>query len=244
MKNIRTYLAALCAVVFFGGSFLLNGIVASKAATTTTDKPAFTVVNTTANPVPVAAQGTTSVTGTVSVNFPGSIGVSNFPSLQSVAVNNFPNTQRVAVSNFPNSQKVSVSNLPNTQAVGPAGTPVFLQAILPAFGHIRLPLTQIRAGSPALNGRLAIGSITATAQNGSGDDAIDVYLLTTDCNGNDLERLNLLEIKRGSTSHLGFPTPQLTPSGGARNRFCVEADVYPNSGDSTIVYVTLAGSLR
>jgi hypothetical protein len=243
MKNIRTYLAAACAVTFFAGSFLLNGIYTSRAATTT-DKPEVTVVNTTANPVPIVAQGTTNVSGTVSANIPGSIAVSNFPGLQSVAVSNFPNTQRVAVTNFPNQQQVTVSNFPQTQAVGPAGTPVVLQAILPAFGHIRLPLSPIGAGSGALSGRLAIGSITATAQNADGDNAIDVFLLTTDCNGNDLERLNLIEIKRGSTSHISFPTPQLTPFSGARNRFCVEADVYPNSGDSTIVYVTLAGSLR
>ena len=87
-------------IIFLSGS-------SSSAATAIKD---VLVVNTQSNPVPVAAQGATTVTGTVAVsNFPGSFAVSNFPSSQNVEVTNFPNTQRVSVSNFPDTQSVLVS---------------------------------------------------------------------------------------------------------------------------------------
>ncbi len=241
MKDIKIYLLVLGALASSAVSFLLNGSRASNAQAP--DKNVV-VVNTPSNPAPVAMQGITNVAGTVSLtNSPASVAVSNFPSLQHVAVTNFPNPQRVSVSNFPHTQTVSVSNLPGTQSVVPAGTPTVLRTLAPVFGHVRLPL--FGNGSVAnLSGQLAIGSITTSAQAGSGDSAIDVFLLTTDCAGNELERLNLIEINRGSTRHVNFPTPQLAPSDGPRNRFCVEADIYPNSGSATTIYITLAGSLR
>jgi hypothetical protein len=66
MKNIRAYLAAACAVVFFAGAFLLNGVSASNAAATNA-KTDVIVVNTTDSPIPVVAQGTTNIAGSVSV---------------------------------------------------------------------------------------------------------------------------------------------------------------------------------
>jgi hypothetical protein len=242
MKNIKTYMVALAGLAISIGSFLLNRPSTSTAAATTDNT---FVVNTTSNPVPVAVQGTTNVTGSVDVaNLPGNIRVSNFPSLQPVTVNNFPNTQRVSVSNLPDTQAVNVSNFPDTQAVKPAGMPAVLEAFVPAFGHIQLPLLMKGATSPDLSGRLAIGSVTASARGGSNGSAIDVFLISTDCAGHELERLNLIEVNRGSTNHLDFPTPQMVLSDGARNQFCIEADVYPNSGDATTIYITLAGSLR
>ena len=243
MRKAKNYLLALGVMVVSAGSILLHrsSILSAEAATDN----GVVVVNTQSDPVPVAVQGTTNVSGSVSMaNLPANVRVSNFPSLQPVAVNNFPDTQRVSISNFPDTQAASVSNFPDVQAVRPAGAPAVLEALIPAFNHIRLPLIMKGASSPDLNGRLAIGSITTSARGGSDGSAIDVFLLATDCDGNDLERISLIEVHRAATNHIDFPTPQLVPSDGPRNRFCVEADVYPNSGDATTIYITLAGSLR
>jgi len=242
MRNIKIYIVALAALAVSIGSFLLNRPSTSSAAATADNA---LVVNTTSDPVPVAVQGTTSVTGSIDMaNLPGNIRVSNFPSLQPVTVDNFPNTQRVSVSNFPDVQAAHVSNFPDTQAVKPAGMPAVLEAVIPAFGSIRVPLIMKGANGPALHDRLAIGSITTTARGGSNGRAIDVFLEATDCNGTEIERLNLIELGRGTTNHLDFPTPQLVPSDRTLDPFCIEADVVPNSGDATTIYMTLTGSLR
>ena len=44
------------------------------------DKPTVTVVNTTTNPVPVVQQGTTTVSGSVSISGTPTVNVANFPS--------------------------------------------------------------------------------------------------------------------------------------------------------------------
>src|SRR5438270_5748220 len=162
MKNVRFYLTVLCSVAILAMSILLSAFESSHAASTTSDKPSFTVVNTTANPVPVAAQGTTSIAGTVSVsNFPSSFAVSNFPNLQAVDVTNFPSVQPVSVTNFPDTQSVSISNFPDTQPVVPAGTPITLQnysAIYNGDLH-RMGLVAgglPRDGATPLSGQLAI----------------------------------------------------------------------------------------
>ena len=73
MKNIRLYLLAVSALVVSVGSFLLSGVGASTASASDKD---VIVVNTTSNPVPVVPQGSTAVTGTVSVsNFPEAVAI-------------------------------------------------------------------------------------------------------------------------------------------------------------------------
>jgi len=243
MNNVKIYLLALCALTASVSPFLFSRSGTFAAAAAAIDN--VVVANLPSSPVPVTEQGTTNVSGSVDVeNLPSSVRVSNFPGLQPVRVNNFPDDQRVSISNFPDTQAVNVSNFPDTQAIKPAGMPAVLEAIIPAFGQIRLPLIMKGASGPALHGRLAIGSITTTARGDSHGRAIDVFLEATDCNGNEIERLNLIEVRRGTTNHLDFPTPQLVPSDRTLDPFCIEADVVPNSGDATTIYLTLAGSLR
>ncbi len=248
MKNIRIYLLVLCTVTFAIVSFLLSGSPSS-AATAGKD---VVVINTQSNPVPVAAQGATTVTGTVAVsNFPGSFAVSNFPNSQRVEVTNFPNTQHVSVSNFPDTQSVLVSNFPDAQEVKPVGTPITLRNDSGIYNSRtrRFPLTTDGLGGPnatPLNGRLAIGSITVTGLGTDQEDRAFVDLMMTDCSGNDIERLNEVSIIAGETVHVDYPTPQLTPSDGPSNRFCVSV-IVNNEQDfpgRVPVYVTLVGNLR
>jgi hypothetical protein len=71
MKNFRIYMLVVVALAISIISFLLSGANVSKAASSDKD---VTVVNTASNPVPVSPQGTTTVTGTVSIsNLPNSI---------------------------------------------------------------------------------------------------------------------------------------------------------------------------
>ena len=254
MKNTRLYLTIFCSVAIFAISLLLSAFGSSQAAATT-DKPTVTVVNTTANPVPVDAQGTINVTGTVSVsNFPSSFAISNFPSLQAVDVTNFPSTQQVSVSNFPDTQSVSVSNFPDSQPVVPAGTPITLRNYSGIYnGDVhRMGLVTDglpRDGATPLSGQLAIGSITFTAFTVD-EHKPQINLYTTDCEGNDLELLNQVTLaagSNGSTVHIDYPTPQLTPWNGPRNRFCIAAVIlndHADSGATAPFNVTLVGSLR
>ncbi len=249
MKNIRIYLLALCALALSTGSILVGG---SSASTTAAPDKDVVVVNTSSNPVPVTAQGTTNIAGTVSVsNFPGSIAVSNFPSLQPVTVTNFPNTQPVTISNFPETQAVSVSNFPNEQAVTPVGTPITLRNYSGIYnGDLhRMGLTTEGlggAGATPLSGQLAIGSITVTALS-LDNHKPEIDLLATDCAGNDLERIGMVQLVEGSTVHLDFPTPQLTPSDGPRQRFCIAAVIFNDhhdSGAEAPFNVTVVGNMR
>jgi len=234
--------------MFAAVSFFLSGSSSSAAASKDV-----VVVNTQANPVPVAAQGTTAVAGSVSVsNFPASFAVSNFPNSQQVEVANFPNTQRVSVANFPDTQSVLVSNFPDAQEVKPAGTPITLRNDSGIYNGMtrRFPLTTDGLGGPnatPLNGRLAIGSITVTALwDGRDDDRAFVDLMMTDCSGNDIERLNEVQVISGETVHVDYPTPQLTPWDGPSNHFCI-AVIVNNEQDfpgRLPVYVTLVGNLR
>jgi len=248
MKNIRIYLLVLCSVVFTTVSFFLSG-ASSSAATAIKD---VLVVNTQSNPVPVTAQGATTVTGTVAVsNFPGSFAVSNFPSSQNVEVTNFPNTQRVSVSNFPDTQSVLISNFPNVQEVKPSGTPITLRNFSGIYNshQRRIPLTTDGLGgsnATVLNGRLAIGSITVTALSSQDPNTPFVDLMMTDCAGNDLERLNMVSLVEGSTVHIDYPTPQLTPWDGPSDHFCLAA-IISNDDDvltNAEVNVTVVGNLR
>ncbi len=254
MKNFRLYLTILCSIAIFVVSLLLSAFGSSQAATTT-DKPSVTVVNTTANPVPVAVQGTTNVAGTISVsNFPSSFAVSNFPNLQAVDVTNFPNTQQVSVSNFPDTQAVAVSNFPDMQPVVPAGAPITLRnysAIYNGDVH-RMGLVTDglpRDGASPLSGQLAIGSITFSAFTVD-EHKPQINLYATDCEGNDLEQISSVVLAagaNGSTVHLDFPTPQLTPWDGAHNRFCIAAVIFNDHADSGAeapFNVTVVGSLR
>jgi hypothetical protein len=223
MKNLRLYLTILCSIAIFVVSLLLSAFGSSQAATTT-DKPSVTVVNTTANPVPVAVQGTTNVAGTISVS-------------------NFPDTQAVAVSNFP-----------DMQPVVPAGAPITLRnysAIYNGDVH-RMGLVTDglpRDGASPLSGQLAIGSITFSAFTVD-EHKPQINLYATDCEGNDLEQISSVVLAagaNGSTVHLDFPTPQLTPWDGPHNRFCIAAVIFNDHADSGATApfnVTVAGSLR
>ena len=77
MKNIRSYLLVLCALTIFGVSFLLYGAGYSRAAS---DKDVV-VVNTSSNPVPVSAQGTTNIAGSVSVSNTPNVNIANSPTV-------------------------------------------------------------------------------------------------------------------------------------------------------------------
>jgi len=79
MKNMRIYLIALCALALSGGSILLSGSPASRAQSGGKD---VVVTNTTANPVPVAVQGTANIAGSVSVSNTPSVNVANSPTVQ------------------------------------------------------------------------------------------------------------------------------------------------------------------
>jgi len=103
---------------------LLTAISVSSTRTRGAAAPSQTsnvlVVNSANQPVPTAAQGTTTVAG--------SVAVSNFPATQpvsgSVAVSNFPTSQDVTVSNFPATQSVAVSGTPTVTVGNAPGSPI------------------------------------------------------------------------------------------------------------------------
>ena len=96
------------------GTIALFPIIAHGAPQTPPSAPV-TVVNTTANPLPVTAPNPLPVTGTVNV---GNLGATTLP----VSVTNFPATQpvngTVNVGNFPSVQQVSVTNASTAPVLG------------------------------------------------------------------------------------------------------------------------------
>jgi hypothetical protein len=78
MKAIRIYLIVFCALGLSGGSLLLSAAPSTNAIT---DKDVV-ITNTTANPVPVAIQGTASVTGNVNVANMPNVKIANSPTVQ------------------------------------------------------------------------------------------------------------------------------------------------------------------
>jgi hypothetical protein len=111
MKNIRIYLVALCALVLSAGSFLLNGATSSIAAPSDKD---VVVTNTASNPVPVQAQGTTNVSGNISISNTPSVSIANTPTVNAQEFGSW----NVNISNTPtvhldSSTPVNVRNVDN-----------------------------------------------------------------------------------------------------------------------------------
>jgi len=134
--------------------------------------------------------------------------------------------------------------------VKPSGTPITLRNFSGIYnGHLhRMPLSADGLGgnATALSGRLAIGSITVTALSSPDPNTPFVDLMMTDCAGNDLERLNQVSIVEGSTVHIDYPTPQLTPWDGPRDHFCIAA-IINNDNDvisNAEINVTVVANLR
>ena len=95
MKNIRINAIAVLALALSGGSLLLSATPASQALS---DKDVF-VTNTTANPLPVAVQGTAAVTGNVNVANSPTVKVDSSTPL-AVRIVEEPYDVRVEVSNW------------------------------------------------------------------------------------------------------------------------------------------------
>ena len=81
MQRIKSYLLAAVGVAVLGVSFVLSAAHTSNAAP---GPESVTVVNTSANPVPTLAQGTTNIAGTVQAAQSGSwnVGISGTPTFQ------------------------------------------------------------------------------------------------------------------------------------------------------------------
>jgi len=82
MTGIKSYFLATVGVGVLGGSFVLSSAYTSNAAPPGTQD--VRVVNTTTNPVPTLAQGTTNIAGTVQAAQSGSwnVGISGTPTFQ------------------------------------------------------------------------------------------------------------------------------------------------------------------
>ena len=83
MKGIKSYFLTAVGVVVVVGSFMLSGAHTSSAAPPPATQDV-RVVNTTTNPVPILAQGTTNVAGTVQAAQSGAwnVGISGTPTFQ------------------------------------------------------------------------------------------------------------------------------------------------------------------
>jgi|GEM_PF-5438196 hypothetical protein len=157
-------------------------ILAHGAAQTPPSAPV-TVVNTTANAVPVSAPNALPVTGTVNV---GNLGATTLP----VSVTNFPATQpvsgTVSVGNLPAVQAVSVTNSTTTPVLarvlnGPGSNPFVMELnaanpslVVPATINGRaveaLAVTQISGGCTG------IGSFLLPLQDAVGGSVIVNFL--------------------------------------------------------------------
>lgn len=157
--------------------------IMSHAAPQSPPSAPVTVVNTTANPLPVSAPNPLPVTGTVNV---GNLGATTLP----VSVANFPSTQQingtVNVGNLPVVQQVSVTNASSApvfaRVLNAPGSDPFvgvLNAANPAFevpsvanGHSvqSLAVTQISGGCTG------IGSFSLALQDAVGSSVIAEFL--------------------------------------------------------------------
>src|SRR5262245_58468029 len=81
MQGIKSYLLAAVGVAVLGVSFVLSAAHTSNAAP---GPESVTVLNTSANPVPTLAQGTTNIAGTVQAAQSGSwnVGITGTPTFQ------------------------------------------------------------------------------------------------------------------------------------------------------------------
>ncbi len=92
-------------------SIVVLGLAAVSGSALAANTSPVLVTNTgAAQAVPTQAQGTTSVSGSVSITGTPNVTVTNLPATQAVTVGNFPSTQAVSVSNFPTTQSVNVAN--------------------------------------------------------------------------------------------------------------------------------------
>ena len=142
-----------------------------------------TVVNTTANPVPVTAPNPLPVTGTVNV---GNLGAATLP----VSVTNFPATQQVGgtvtVGNFPAVQQVSVTNASSAPVLsrvlnGPGSSP-FVGVLTSGSPSFQVPATvngqsvQSLVVTQVSGGCTGIGSFNIALQDAVGGGVIASFL--------------------------------------------------------------------
>ena len=189
------------------GTIALFPIIAHGAPQTPPSAPV-TVVNATANPLPVTAPNPLPVTGTVNV---GNLGATTLP----VSVIDFPATQpvngTVNVGNFPSVQQVSVTN---------ASTAPVLGRVLNAPGSSPF-ITVLNAATPAF--------VVPPTVNGLSAQALVVTQVSGGCTG--IGSFNLaLQAAVGGSVIANFLFPVLGLQNGVFPILTQQTQIYSPSG--------------